>query len=121
MKPAYIVFPLMLLAATTPALADETSPPSGPICIDPHYDYQALFLKDHDIVVKQTLGHDHRPLRATTTCFNLRSAMTIRVSADFKCLDKGDNVGTSTIDGEHQQCRITHVEPYTPPVGGAPN
>jgi hypothetical protein len=115
MKQAYIVFPLALLAAA-PVIAAETPPVQKPICIDPHYDYQALYLKDHDIVVKQTLGHDHRPLRVTTTCFNLRSALSIRVSADFKCLDKGDNVATNTIDGEHQQCRITHVEPYTPPA-----
>jgi hypothetical protein len=114
MKSAYIVFPLALLTAAAPVLAAEA--PARPICIDPHYDYQALYLKDHDIVVKQTLGHDHRQLRVTTTCFNLRSALSIRVSADFKCLDKGDNVATNTIDGEHQQCRITHVEPYTAPA-----
>jgi len=111
MKSAYIVFPLALLTAVAPAVAADAP---KPICIDPHYDYQALYLTGHDIVVKQTLGHDHRPLRATTTCFNLSSALTIRVSADFRCLDKGDNVATNTIDGEHQQCRITHVEPYSP-------
>ena len=112
MRPAYVVFPLALLAAA-PAVAE-----AKPICIDPHYDYQALYLKDRYIVIKQTLGHDHRPLRATTTCFNLRSALTIRVSADFRCLDKGDNVATNTISGEHQQCRITHIEPYVPPAAG---
>jgi hypothetical protein len=117
MKPAYIVFPLALL--TAPAFAAETPP--KPICIDPHYDYQALYLKDHDIVIKQTLGHDHRPLRATTTCYNLSSALTIRVSADFRCLDKGDNVATNTISGDHQQCRITHVEPYAPPAAETHN
>ncbi len=26
----------------------------------------------------------------------------------------GDTVVTSTIDGRHQSCRITHVEPYAP-------
>lgn len=114
MKSAYIVFPLALLVAV-PAFATEAP---KPICIDPHYDYQALYLKDHDIVVKQTLGHDHRPVRVTTTCFDLRSALSIRVAADFRCLDKGDTVATNTIDGHHQQCRITHVEPYTPPAAG---
>ena len=111
MKIAYIVFLPTLLAASAIVAAEA---PQKPICIDPHYSYQALYLKDHDIVVKQTLGHDHRPLRATTTCFDLRSALTIRVSADFRCLDKGDNVATNTIDGHLQQCRITHVEPYVP-------
>jgi len=114
MKSAYIVFPMALLVA--PALA---APGEKPICIDPHYSYQARYLKDHDIVIKQTLGHDHRPLRATTTCFDLRSALTIRVSTDLRCLDKGDNVATDTIDGHVQQCRITHIEPYNPSAGEA--
>ena len=119
MKSAYIVFPLALLTAAAPVLAADLPPPvQKPICIDPHYDYQALYLKDHDIVIKQTLGHDHRPLKLTTTCIDLRSALSIRVSADFRCLDKGDNVATNTIDGHFQQCRITHVEPYTPPPAG---
>ena len=117
MKSVYAVLPIALLVATAPSFA--TDAPPTPICIDPHYDYQALYLKDHDIVIKQTLGHDHRPIRATTTCFNLRSALTIRVAADFRCLDKGDTVATNTISGEHQQCRITHVEPYTPPATDA--
>jgi hypothetical protein len=114
MKSAYIVIPLALFGVAMPAVAAKVPPMAKPICIDPHYDYQALFLKDHDIVIHQTLGHDHRPLRLTTTCFDLRSAMTIRVSADFRCLAQGDNVATNTIDGHIQQCRITHVEPYVP-------
>ncbi len=118
MKATYIVFPLALMtAAAAPARAADVPPVQKPICIDPHYDYQALYLKDHDIVIKQTLGRDHRQLKLTTTCIDLRSAMTIRVSADFRCLDKGDNVATNTIDGHFQQCRITHIEPYAPPAG----
>ncbi len=106
---------LIVLAAlaAVPAAATER-----PVCIDPHYGYQALYLNGHDIVVKQTLGRDHRPLRATTTClgFDLRAATTIRVSADFRCLDRGDTVATSTIDGHHQRCRITHIAPYAAPA-----
>lgn len=106
MKTTYLVFAGVL--AVTPALA------AGPICIDPHYSYQARYLAGHDIVAKATFGHDHRELKLSTTCINLSSAFQISLSTGFTCLDKGDEVGTSTIDGERQRCRITHVEPYVP-------
>ncbi len=111
MKSAYIVLATVLTA--TPALA---AAPQGRICIDPHYSYQALYLSGHDVVAKQTLGHDHRQLKLSTTCIDLRSADQISLSADFNCIDKGDTVATATIDGHRQTCRITHVEPYTPPA-----
>lgn len=106
MKSVYIVIAGLL--AATPVLA------APPICIDPHYSYQARYLSGHDIVAKATLGHDHRELKLSTTCINLSSALQISLSTSFTCLDKGDEVGTSTIDGERQRCRITHVEPYVP-------
>jgi hypothetical protein len=96
--------------AWTPALAAA----QGPICIDPHYSYQARYLSGHDIVAKATLGHDHRELKLSTTCINLSSAFRISLSTEFNCLASGDTVGTSTIDGDRQTCRITHVEPYVP-------
>jgi hypothetical protein len=106
MKTAIIVFAGLLTA--TPAMA------AGRICIDPHYSYQARYLSGHDIVAKATLGHDHRELKLSTTCINLSSAFHISLSSEFNCLNSGDTVGTSTIDGERQSCRITHVEPYVP-------
>ncbi|HEY4941713.1 MAG TPA: hypothetical protein VII56_09795 [Rhizomicrobium sp.] len=112
MKTAYIVIAGLL--ATAPAAAAT----QGKICIDPHYSYQAHYLSGHDIVAKATLGNDHRELRLTTTCFNLSSAFQISLSTEFSCIDKGDQVATNTIDGEHQSCRITHVEPYVPATSG---
>jgi hypothetical protein len=111
---------LVLSAAflvSLPAVAQaETAAitPQKKICIDPHYSYQAHYLSGHDIIAKATLGSDHRELKLSTTCLFLTSVYSISLHADFNCLDKGDDVFTSTIDGHHQHCLITHVEPYLP-------
>jgi hypothetical protein len=120
MKMSYTVLGL-LLALTAPAVAGDTfnSPPTGKICIDTHKDYQALYLKGSrtDVVAHQTLGRDHRVLKISTTCFDLRDALTIRLSTGFNCVAMGDDVFTDTIDGHAQSCRVTHVEPYVPAAG----
>lgn len=100
---------LLAAVAATPALAAPK-----PICIDPHYAYQARYLEGHDIVAKAMLGRDHRELKLSTTCIFLRTADHIALSADFSCVGRGDTVFTSTIDGHRQSCRVTHVEPYVP-------
>ena len=99
----------VLLLGTTPLLAEQPG-----TCIDPHYSYQARYLSGHDIVAKATFGHDHRELKLSTTCIALHTAQYISLSSDFNCVCKGDTVVTSTIDGQRQSCRITHVEPYVP-------
>ncbi|HXC54186.1 MAG TPA: hypothetical protein VNU97_02740 [Rhizomicrobium sp.] len=108
MKSAYIVWAALL--AATPALAAT----DGKICLHADRSYQARYLSGHDVVAKQTIGHDRRELKLSTTCINLSSAFQISLSGEFNCLDKGDTVITSTIDGERQSCRITAVEPYVP-------
>ena len=111
MKTHYMAIAALLATASAAAAA----PPR--ICIDPHYSYQARYLSGHDIVAKATLGHDHRELKLSTTCINLSSVFHISLSTAFNCIGTGDEVGTSTIDGERQVCRITHVEPYAPGHG----
>jgi hypothetical protein len=109
----YIVLASLLFAAA-PAVAGETfNAPGGKICIDTHYDYQALYLKgsQNDVVAHQTLGRDHRDLRISTTCHNLRDALTIRLASQFNCLAMGDDVFANTIDGHNQSCRVTRVSP----------
>jgi hypothetical protein len=109
-----------LLAAAAPAAAGDTfNAPGGRICIDTHYDYQAFYLKgsDNDVVAHQTLGRDHRVLKISTTCHDLRDALTIRLNSQFNCLAMGDDVSSSTIDGHHQMCRVTRVAPYVPAPG----
>jgi hypothetical protein len=105
---------MSLPAAAWAETAAVTTAPPKKICIDPHYSYQAHYLSGHDIIAKATLGSDHRELKLSTTCLFLTSVYMISLHTDFNCIDKGDDVFTSTIDGEHQHCRITHVEPYIP-------
>jgi hypothetical protein len=120
MKTSYIVL-ASLLALTAPAAAGDAfnSAPAGKICIDTHKDYQALYLKGsrNVLIAHQTLGRDHRVLKISTTCFELRDALTIRLSTGFNCLSMGDDVFTSTIDGQRESCRVTRVEPYVPAPG----
>jgi hypothetical protein len=104
----------LLVAAVSLTAAPALAEPAHGICIDPHFSYQARYLSGHDIVAKSTLGHDHRELKISTTCIFLRNANHISLSSEFNCVGQGDTVVTSTIDGERQQCRITHVEPYLP-------
>jgi hypothetical protein len=108
-SPALLLAALIAAAPVTAYAATD-----GKVCLDPHYSYQARAIGGHDIVAKATLGHDHRELRLSTTCINLGSAFHIALTADFQCLDKGDTVFASTIDGERQSCRITNVQPYVP-------
>lgn len=113
MKIAYAVFALLIASAPAPAEPAAT-PPTGNICIDTHWDYQALWLSGHDIVAKQTFGRDHRELKISTTCFDLESSDFIRLSSDFRCVAMGDKVFTHKLGGHSQVCRISHVEPYVP-------
>jgi hypothetical protein len=99
------------------ARAESTPPIQRKICIDPHYSYQAWYVRDRDIVARSTLGSDRRQLRLSTTCLFLTSVYHIALHTDFNCIDRGDDVFTSTIDGQRQHCRITHVEPYVPQPG----
>lgn len=113
-----LVLSAAALLVSLPALADAPpAPPAKKICIDPHYSYQAWYVSGNDIAARSTLGSDRRELKLSTTCVFLSQAFHISLHADFNCIDKGDDVATSTIDGRHQQCRITHVEPYVPKPG----
>ena len=116
MRAAYIL--LAVLVTCGPLLAAE-SPHN--ICIDTHYSYQARYLAGQDIVAKALLGHDRRELKISTTCIFLSSANHIALSSEFSCIATGDTVATSSLSGERQSCRITHVEPFVPaaaPAGG---
>ena len=106
-----------LLAMTAPAAAGDTfNTPTGKICLDPAQNYQAFYLKgsDNEIVAHQTFGRDHRMLRLSTTCIDLRDATTIRLATGFNCIAMGDEVFSNAMGGHRQSCRITRVEPYVP-------
>jgi hypothetical protein len=107
-KTMYAVFAALLLAA--PAFAAE---PTGKICIDPHWDYRANWLKGHQVVAQQTFGHDKRKLLLETTCYDLERSDFISLSTSFRCVDQGDDVFVKKLGGPGQFCKITHVAPYT--------
>ncbi len=109
---------LAVFLAATPVLAAEA--PSANVCIDPHKDYQARYLSGHDIVAKSTLGSDHRELKLTISCIDLRPNDYFTLSSQFACVGLGDTVVHTKVGGEHQSCRITHVEPYTAPAAPPP-
>src|SRR5271166_1673984 len=87
---------LSVLAAVNPSVAGAAG---GKICINPRWSYEAHALDAHTVVAKSTIGSDHRELRLDTTCIDLKSAFRIALSTTFSCIDMGDTVVATTIDG----------------------
>jgi hypothetical protein len=102
--------------AATSAAAQQTAPASSSdkICLNPHRDYQARAVNDHEIVASNTLGHDHRPVLLSTTCVHLTAAFHFSLSSVFYCLGQGDNVVATAADGHQWGCLIAKVQPYAP-------
>ena len=103
----YTGFSILLLAAT-PALAE----PNG-ICIDAssQYQYNARPLAQHDVLAKNAFGQEKRAARLTTTCIHIYRDSFVALHSLTKCIDKGDEVAVSTIDGRRERCRVTGVTP----------
>jgi hypothetical protein len=99
---------LILLAAATPAFAEPAS-----ICVDAssRNQYNARPLAQHDILARNALGSDHRAARITTTCIHIYRDSFVALRSFSRCIDKGDEVAISTIDGRHESCRVTGVTP----------
>src|SRR4249919_1983027 len=98
----------ILLAAATPAIAD-----TGSICVDAssHNQYNARPLAQHDVLARNALGSDRRAARLTTTCIHIYRDSFVALRSLTRCIDKGDEVEVSTIDGRHESCRVTGVTP----------
>ena len=99
---------LSLLAAATPAVAD-----TGAICVDAssRNQYNARPLAQHDILARNAFGSDHRAARISTTCIHIYRDSFVALQSLTRCIDKGDEVAVSTIDGRGERCRVTGVEP----------
>ena len=97
-----------LLAVSTPVLADTDS-----ICIDAssHNQYNARPLSQHAVLARNALGAEKRAARITTTCIHIYRDSNVALHSLTRCIDKGDEVGVSTIDGRREQCRVTGVAP----------
>ncbi len=98
----------VLLAAATPAFADDKT-----ICVDAsdHNQYNARPLSLHDVLARNALGHEKRAARLTTTCIHIYRDSIVALHSLTRCIDKGDEVAVSTIDGRREQCRVTAVAP----------
>jgi hypothetical protein len=98
----------VLLFVATPALAD-----TGGICVDASDNnrYNARPLSAHDVLAKNSFGQDKRAARISTTCIHIYRDSFVALHSLTKCIDKGDEVGVSTIDGRREQCKVTGVAP----------
>ena len=98
----------VLLVAATPALAD-----SGGICVDAssREQYNARPLAVHDVLAKNAFGQEKRAVRISTTCIHIYRDSFVALHSMTKCIDKGDEVAVSTIDGRQERCRVTGVTP----------
>jgi len=98
----------VLLAATTPVWADANS-----ICIDAssRNQYNARPLARHDVLAKNALGPEKRAARLSTTCIHIYRDSFVALRSMTRCIDKGDEVAVSTIDGRGERCKITGVAP----------
>src|SRR5947208_14103542 len=99
---------LLSLLATTPALADGNS-----VCIDAsdHNQYNARPLTQHEVLARNALGPDHRAARITTTCIHIYRDSFVALPSLTRCINKGDEVAVSTIDGRSERCKVTGVTP----------
>jgi len=98
----------VLLAATTPVWADANS-----ICIDAssRNQYNARPLGIHDVLARNAFGAEKRAARLTTTCIHIYRESFVALRSMTRCIDKGDEVAVSTIDGRGERCRVTGVAP----------
>ena len=99
---------LILLAAATPAFAD-----TGSICVDAssRNQYNARPLSLHDVLARNALGAEKRAARVSTTCIHIYRDSIVALHSLTRCVDKGDEVAVSTIDGRRERCKVTGVAP----------
>ena len=97
-----------LLALSTSAWADANS-----ICVDAssNNQYNARPLSLHDVLARNALGAEKRAVRITTTCIHIYRDSFVALHSLTRCIDKGDEVAVSTIDGRREQCKVTGVMP----------
>ncbi|HEX4634909.1 MAG TPA: hypothetical protein VH189_01930 [Rhizomicrobium sp.] len=101
-------FLFVLLATATPALADASG-----ICVDAsdRNRYNARPLSVHEVLAKNAFGQEKGAARISTTCIHIYRDSFVALHSLTKCIDKGDEVAVSTVDGRHEQCRVTGVAP----------
>ena len=103
----YVVFSVLLFAATQ-ALAE----PNG-ICVDAssQNQYNARPLSQHEVLAKNAFGQEKRAAKLMTTCIHIDRASSVALHSFGRCIDKGDDVGISTMGGQAERCKVTGVTP----------
>jgi hypothetical protein len=111
-------FVLAGMAAVVTVNAALADPPKVS-CIDAKRSYVARPLNNHEIFVRNSFGTPKPPVRLTTSCYHLQSAIGFGLSAEFICIDQGDTV-VANLMGERQTCVVTAIAPYVPQDGDLP-
>jgi hypothetical protein len=98
---------LLVILAVMPAFAQEEKP----LCVDASRDgqYNARPLSLHEVLARNAFGNDRRAARLSTTCIHVDRSAIISLHSLTTCIGKGDDVTTTTIDGQREVCRVTGV------------
>ena len=99
---------ILFFLVATPAFAADKA-----ICVDAsdRNQYNARPLSQHDVLARNAIGPEKRAVRISTTCIHIYRDSFVALHSLTRCIDKGDEVAVSTIDGRHEQCRVTGVAP----------
>ena len=99
---------ILFILLATPAFAD-----TGSICVDAssRNQYNARPLAQHDVLARNAFGSDRRAARISTTCIHIYRDSLVALRSFTRCIDKGDEVAVSTIDGRGERCKVTGVTP----------
>jgi hypothetical protein len=84
-----------------------------PLCVDAsrNTSYNARPISLHDVLARNALGSDRRSVRLGTTCIHVDRTARVVLRSMTHCISKGDDVGTVTIDGQREMCRVSSVAP----------
>ena len=104
-----------LLAAASPGFADPAAAITDgkSICVATQRGYDAHVLGHREIWVRNSLGSNRPELKLTTSCFDLQPTMGLSVSSISPCIERGDKVTATDLNGHVKQRRVIDVTPYS--------
>lgn len=104
---------VLYLILATPAFAQISVAQEGPLCVDASRDtnYNARPISLHDVLARNAFGSEKRSVRLGTTCIHVDRTARVALRSLTQCIAKGDEVATSTIDGQREVCRVTSIAP----------
>jgi hypothetical protein len=102
----HVVLFLAFAAAALPAFAQDK-----PLCVDASQDgrYNARPISLHEVLARNAFGSDKRAARLSTTCIHVDRSAFVSLHSFTRCVAVGDDVATTTIDGQREICRVTGV------------